>query len=260
MKKWFKECPFCKNEIKEKAIKCQYCWEFLSEDEKEETKKEKKDCPFCMNKVDLEATVCPFCDENLNNESNESSPKTSIKKQTIQSFEWSKMSALNTWKVLYRLCIIMFILLWAAFFWWMFELEFIDSEAFNTIDTLLGLTMLIITMVWCKKVYNHLLKKRNKNLHFISTWWPTRWWICPIACFFVPFQAVKDIYKTYNEKCWIIWWRRVCYLGNLILSLIIDEVPDESWFITISLGVFVVAEYILLFNIVKNINKSLEVE
>jgi hypothetical protein len=40
-----------------------------------------------MNKVDLEATVCPFCDENLNNESNESSPKTSIKKQTIQSFE-----------------------------------------------------------------------------------------------------------------------------------------------------------------------------
>ncbi len=35
MKKWFKECPFCKNEIKEKAIKCQYCWEFLNKDEKE---------------------------------------------------------------------------------------------------------------------------------------------------------------------------------------------------------------------------------
>jgi len=30
MKKWFVECPFCKNEIKEGAKKCQYCWEFLN--------------------------------------------------------------------------------------------------------------------------------------------------------------------------------------------------------------------------------------
>ncbi len=32
MKKWFKVCPFCANEIKEKAIKCQYCWESLDRD------------------------------------------------------------------------------------------------------------------------------------------------------------------------------------------------------------------------------------
>lgn len=33
MEKWFMECPYCKNEIKEWAIKCQYCWEFLDKDQ-----------------------------------------------------------------------------------------------------------------------------------------------------------------------------------------------------------------------------------
>ena len=34
MKKWFKECPFCANEIREDAIKCQYCHEFLNKNDK----------------------------------------------------------------------------------------------------------------------------------------------------------------------------------------------------------------------------------
>ena len=58
MKKWYKKCPYCCNEVKKDAIKCQYCKEFLGSDEQRE-------CPFCMNKIDKNASICPFCDEKL---------------------------------------------------------------------------------------------------------------------------------------------------------------------------------------------------
>jgi len=32
MKKNFIECPFCKNEIREGAVKCQYCHEYLNKE------------------------------------------------------------------------------------------------------------------------------------------------------------------------------------------------------------------------------------
>lgn len=39
MKKWYKECPFCWEEIKETAKKCKYCWEFLEWKEKNDSDK-----------------------------------------------------------------------------------------------------------------------------------------------------------------------------------------------------------------------------
>lgn len=77
MKKGYKECPFCANEIKEEAIKCQYCHEFLDKDVAEDSKKE---CPFCMNEVDANVDVCPFCDEKL---TEDSSKKETVKKTSM---------------------------------------------------------------------------------------------------------------------------------------------------------------------------------
>ena len=86
MKKWYKLCPFCANEIKEAAIKCQYCWEFLKKNEKKKenskkTWKSKKECPFCLNKIDEDVKQCPFCEENIEEKEN---------KDEIKNNKWNK--------------------------------------------------------------------------------------------------------------------------------------------------------------------------
>lgn len=51
MKKWYKLCPYCANEIKEWAIKCQFCNEFL--DDNAEIKSTKTDSKNTNKKVEL---------------------------------------------------------------------------------------------------------------------------------------------------------------------------------------------------------------
>lgn len=67
MKKWFKECPYCKNEIKKEAIKCMYCKEMLPKEKIEIKYPKTKDCPYCKNEIKYEAIKCQYCGEMLDN-------------------------------------------------------------------------------------------------------------------------------------------------------------------------------------------------
>ena len=65
MKKWYKECPFCKNEIKKDALKCMYCKKTLPEEKPEMKHPKTKECPFCRNEIKYEAIKCQYCGEML---------------------------------------------------------------------------------------------------------------------------------------------------------------------------------------------------
>ena len=211
-----KHCPYCDNEIKAKAVKCQYCWEFLDWRQKE----------------------------------------TTTKKTNKKSSNGSELVPIKAWKAVYRWYIWMFVWVWIAILAWISDADFLESDGFNILDIIISFIPIILLMIWSNKTYGYLLNTNTKNLRFDSTWWPTRWWICPIACLYIPYQAVKDIYKTFNEKCWIIWWWWACYLISSILLRLSDT--DDTWFVALlALGV-VVAEYVLIMKIVKNINRSLE--
>ncbi len=56
-----RECPFCKEMIKQGAIKCRYCESFLPPDRPAH----KGTCPFCKEAINSEAIKCPHCRSDL---------------------------------------------------------------------------------------------------------------------------------------------------------------------------------------------------
>lgn len=57
-------CPFCKEEIKDGAIKCKHCGSMLNTTT---TVNQKKiSCPFCKEEIEEGVTICKHCNSKLN--------------------------------------------------------------------------------------------------------------------------------------------------------------------------------------------------
>ena len=175
MKKGYKECPFCKNEIKKEAIKCMYCKEMLSEVTPIEKHPDTKICPFCKNEIKFDAIKCQYCHEMLDSNINKKVKKNVKVDKFAYSFDAYSKDVLAT--------------KWSRFWAWFFDIFFSFTFIWWIINFILALTEW--STVWLKVAWIRLesldgeLNFKQKFLRFISY---VPFWYALLVIIMIPFM------------------------------------------------------------------------
>ena len=199
MKKGYKICPFCANEIKEWAIKCQYCKEFL---DKSEIKK--------LNIKGKNGTHKGLFSE-LNLDYNLDIHHKEFLESCIKTGE--------KWKMWYWISIIwLFFILIAGIAW-----STLSAESAKSLEKIFGYIWLAFYIrffyffIWLIKNYRIFVKSKY---HVSNLKWYLLlifYWICPIINLFKPKKILENFMnaffmnakKEYNKKLlkwrWITW-------------------------------------------------------
>lgn len=172
-----KHCPYCDNEIKAKAIKCQYCWEFLSK----------------SNKVSR-GLQQDFIEESVDNE-------IEYKENSFASFiTWTNLNRIWRAKYFVRGVIFMLFLYVCLFLVYGILSALAGGESEDTIMAICMIPFILISLYW-----NIILN--NKRLHdYWSSWWLQLLLLVPIAniivwicMYFIPWDERENQYWKPSE-------------------------------------------------------------
>lgn len=102
------------------------------------------------------------------------------------------------------------------------------------------------------KSYKILLKSNINDLSINNIQRVKRWWLCPIANLYKPYQVLRDIHKYVNLSIWKKWNNRLIIMRRIFFLLWLCSL--------ISLGfILILVSFFMFDNIMNNLIKSYQI-